>query len=341
MTAGNDGARPPEDDDPFGYLYADGQNSGATPPSGYGHPGARSSYQRVRPVGDRPYGQQGAGRGGYGYPPQQGRPPRQGGASQQGDTAAFERVPSQGYDQPNAHYQAPETLPGGRSRRQGPPPRLDGGGGRGRGPNTKGLLIGAIAVVAAVVVGIGVAMLSGGDEEKDRQAAQDPDTGHSAGPSPTVATEESEPPVELPKVDAKALKLDGGAHVASDVAGAKADGGVYVAGMEKPGASATWTVNGVPEAGKYTLDIAYGVPGKDAEVTLTVNGKPQTSPLVLKNWANAEEGDWEKGWTSSYTYVVLTKGTNTLQISCQQGNQCAVNLDQVWLEKGWKKSESD
>ena len=58
MTSGNNGASTPEDDDPFGYLYADGQANGAQPPSGgggYGYPG---SVNRVRAVGQRQYGQQ-------------------------------------------------------------------------------------------------------------------------------------------------------------------------------------------------------------------------------------------------------------------------------------------
>ncbi|MFB7116279.1 carbohydrate-binding protein, partial [Streptomyces sp. NPDC056291] len=107
MTPGNSGASTPEDDDPFGYLYADGQANGAQPPSGgYGYP---NSVNRVRAVGQRQYGQ---------VPQQQGA-----------------------YGQPSAHYAAPETLPGGAPTRQ----QSQGGGGRGRGPNTKGLLIGAIA----------------------------------------------------------------------------------------------------------------------------------------------------------------------------------------------------
>ena len=63
MTSGNNGASTPEDDDPFGYLYADGQANGAQPPSGggygYGYPG---SVNRVRAVGQRQYGQQATGR---------------------------------------------------------------------------------------------------------------------------------------------------------------------------------------------------------------------------------------------------------------------------------------
>ena len=41
-TPGNNGANTPEDDDPFGYLYEDGQAAGANPPrtgGGYGYPG--------------------------------------------------------------------------------------------------------------------------------------------------------------------------------------------------------------------------------------------------------------------------------------------------------------
>ena len=44
MTPGDNGASTPEDDDPFGYLYADGQANGAQPPSGggYGYPNSVS-----------------------------------------------------------------------------------------------------------------------------------------------------------------------------------------------------------------------------------------------------------------------------------------------------------
>lgn len=331
MTAGNNGASTPEDDDPFGYLYADGQASGATPPSGgggYGYPGPRSSYNRVRTVGERQYGQQQGG--GYGYPPAGGQ---QGYGAQQGAQAPGQ-APQQGYHQPNAHYQAPETLPGGSSSRRG-----GDTGGRGRGPNTKGLLIGAIAVVAAVVIGIGVAMIGDGDDDKGDDAAAGPSQSDTqpSGPSQARPPKSDGAAAELPKADAKSLRLAGGAAAASDVEGAKAGGGVYVGGLNQVGAAAIWTVNGIEKSGKYTLHVNYGVPGKDATMTLTVNGKAQTTPLKLKNWAQAQEGDWAKGWTSSYAYIELTKGTNTIKISCEQGNQCDANLDQVWLEKGWRE----
>lgn len=304
MTAGNSGASTPEDDDPFGYLYADGQAKGAQPPSGgYGYP---HSVNRVHTVGRRQYGQQ---------PP---AAPQQQGA----------------YGQPNAHYAAPETLPGGAPTARHQP---QGGGGRGRGPNTKGLLIGAVAVVAAVVVGISLAMLTSGSDDKgeNRAGGATPTATRSAEPTPSESPTSTASPKELPKIDAKALLLENGTTTASDIPGAKADGGVYVTNFNNVGASVTWNVNGIPEDGKYTLHIGYGVPGKDGTATLTVNGKVSTRPVNLKNWAGAPEGDYEKGWTKTYNYIQLNKGTNTIKISCEEGNQCDANLDQLWLEKGW------
>ncbi|AWW38928.1 carbohydrate-binding protein [Streptomyces sp. AS58] len=312
MTPGNNGASTPEDDDPFGYLYADGQANGAQPPSGgYGYP---NSVSRVRTVGERPYGQQQP----YG---QQAVPPQQG-----------------AYGQPNAHYAAPESFSGGTTAVHQQPAH-GGGGGRGRGPNTKGLLIGAIAVVAAVVIGIGVAMLGGDDDNAagDDQPSPTAPADQSAESSPSAESSVG-PEEELPTIDAKALQLGPPAQTASDVKGAKAEGGVYVGGFNSPGASVTWTVNGIPKSGKYTLYVGYGVPGKDANATLTINGTASNTPVNLKNYAGAAEGDYEKGWTRTYNYIQLNKGTNTIKISCEQGNQCDANLDQVWLVKGWVKS---
>ncbi len=310
MTPGTNGASTPEDnDDPFGYLYADGQANGAQPPSGgYGYP---NSGSRVRAVGQRQYGQQ-------------------------APTASYGQVPQQGtHGQPNNHYAAPETLPGGTptTRQHG-----QGGGGRGRGPNTKGLLIGAVAVVAAVVIGISIAML--GDSPDDKKDDAGASTAPTASQHPTTtpsATSSVAQDGELPKIDAKALLLGGSATTASDVKGAKADGGVYVGGFNQVGASVTWTVNGIPADGKYTLFVGYGVPGTDGTATLTLNGTPSSTPVKLKNWAGAPAGDYEKGWTKTFNWIQLNKGTNTIKVSCEQGNQCDANLDQLWLVKGWVK----
>ncbi|MEU6825703.1 carbohydrate-binding protein [Streptomyces atriruber] len=327
MTPGNNGENTPSapqgDDDPFGYLYEDGQAAGATPPSGgggYGYPGPRSSYNQVRAVGDRrpAYGQQTYG----------------------GQQAYGQQVPQQtqqqAYGQPNAHYTAPEAQPGGAPVAS--PQYAPADGGRGRGPNTKGLLIAAIAVVAVVAIGIGAAMLfGGGDDKKDgADAGGKPSQAESVRPS-EKPEKKPDKKVELPETDAKALKLEGGTSTASDVKGAKAAGGVYVAGFDKVGAQVTWTVNGIPKAGAYSLRVNYGVPGKDSNATILVNGKKQTRPLNMKNFAHGEEGNWEKGWTNTWAVVQLTKGTNTVTLTCAQSDLCGTtgaNIDQMWLVEG-------
>ncbi|MFJ9741845.1 carbohydrate-binding protein [Streptomyces sp. NPDC101166] len=317
MTPGNNGASTPEDDDPFGYLYADGQANGAQPPSGgYGYP---NSVSRVRAVGERKYGQ-----------------PQQQSTAQYGQAT----VPQQGaYSQPNSHYAAPETLPGGGAVPTGTRQQAPAGGGRGRGPNTKGLLIGAVAVVAAVVVGIAVAMSKGdsdGDKKDDTAASAGPAASASASPSPSGSGEPSQE-AELPTVDAKALRLGGAAALASDVKGAQSDGGTYVGNLNQVGNSVTWTVDGIPSEGDYTLFTRFNVTGADQEMTLTVNGKPFGNKVNLGNFTHAKEGDLEKGWTTTYTWPTLTKGTNTFTISCENGDKCNVLLDQLWLKKGQVK----
>ncbi|MEU8468231.1 carbohydrate-binding protein [Streptomyces sp. NPDC029006] len=309
MTPGDNGASPPEDDDPFGYLYADGQARGAQPPSGggYGYP---NSVSRVRAVGERTYGQQVS----YGQPPQ---------------AAYGQGAPQQGpHGQPSAHYQAPETLPGGAPAGRPPAPPTSGR----RGPNTKGLLIGAVAVVAAVVIGIGIAMINGhtDDDKSGDRTGTSPSQSQSSEPSPSGSSPATSS--ELPKSDASALQLAGGATKASDVKGAKADGGVYVAGFNSVGASVTWTVNDIQKAGSYRLYVRYGIPGEDADATLTVNGKPNPQPLGMKNFIGSPKGDFEKGWQSTWAPVTLTKGTNTLTIACVQGNQCNALIDQLWVQ---------
>lgn len=322
MTPGNNGASTPEDDDPFGYLYADGQANGATPPSGgggYGYPG---SVNRVRAVGERQYGQQQTAPGAYGQ--------------QNAPTAPYGQVPQQqGYNQPNAHYAAPETVPGGPVTTRSPMPGHGDGGGRGGGPNTKGLLIGAIAVVAAVVIGIGVAMIgSGGDDDKkDDAAGSTPTASQSASPSQS-ASKAPDGTMKPKEIDAKALNLGTGASTASDVKGAQSDGGVYVAGLNNPGSSVTWTVDDVPSDGVYTLFARYSVPGADQSMTLTVNGKPFATKLSMKNYAKAADGDFAKGWTTTYAYPSLNKGTNTITVSCEDGDSCNVLLDQLSLKNG-------
>lgn len=319
MTPGNNGASTPEDDDPFGYLYEDGQAAGAQPPSGggYGYPG---SVNRVRPVGERQYGGQQAA-----APTAQYQQPYGQTVPQQQPYGA----------QPNAHYQAPESF-GAPPTQQ--PPAYNNGGGRGRGPNTKGLLIGAIAVVAAVVIGISVAMMNGNDDDKSGdQAGSTPSASASASSSPSASSSASSGGLETQTIDAKALKLEGGAALASDVKGADADGGIYVTGLNAVGASVTWQVNGIPSDGTYTVFAHYSSTSDDQHMTLSINGKKFGSPFSLKNYAKAADGDFAKGWTTSFAWPSLTKGTNTLTLSCETGDNCNVLLDQLWVKQGQVK----
>lgn len=328
MTAGNNGSDTPENDDPFAYLYRseggqDGQSgqSGSAPRTGgYGYPGPhqpgvpRTSYNHVRAVGERTYGQQN-------QQYQQGQQQYQQG----------QQIPNQqaygGQGQQSPHYAAPETLPGGAPRRAAP-----SRGTGGRGPNSKGLLIGALAVVAVVVVGIGVAMITNNDDDKkDDKAEPTASSTAAASVEPSKTPEPSKKPSPLPTEDATGMRLEGGATPASDIPGAKAAGGKYVAGLNTPGASATWSVD-VDKGGSYKLYVQYGVPGEDQGLSLNVNGKPANEPLRMQNYAKAKKGDWEHGWTYTWTLVNLNPGTNTVKVSCEAGNKCDVNLDQMWLK---------
>ncbi|WP_435974767.1 carbohydrate-binding protein [Streptomyces sp. Qhu_M48] len=318
MAAGNDGANKPENDDPFGYLYEDGQAAGAQPPGGggYGYPGPaqaqpgvpRTSYNQVRTVGERQYG---GHQQSQAYVPQQQQAP---------------------YGRPTAQYAAPETYGGQQPPRQHPPQQHQGGSGR--GPNTRGILIGAVAVVAVVVIGIAAAVITNsGNDDKDKQAggATTPTAPSTVSEQPSAEPSADKTPAELPKQDAATLKLGGPAAIAKDVKGAKGPDGSYVA-FNGVGGSASWSVN-VPDDGDYTLRIIYGVPGKDAETSLTVNDATPRK-VNMSNFAKAAEGDWEKGWTYTYAYVNLKKGDNALKISCEAGNSCDAILDQVYLEAG-------
>ncbi|WP_419996017.1 hypothetical protein [Streptomyces boninensis] len=309
MTAGHDGANtPPADDDPFAHLYRPeggaaaapgaGQVDGAAPPMPTaGVP--RTSYTQVRPVGERTFG---------------------GGMPQQG----------YGYPNGNAHYAAPETYGG---PPQGPPPGYDDyddrprRGGHGGGRN--GVVLGAIAIVVTVAVAIGAAMYFGGDDDKgdDKAGGQSPSAQESKGGGGKPKT-----PGALPKADAEKLQLAGSAALAGDVKGAPSKSGQYVAGINQAGSSAGWTVQ-VPKAGQYYFYADYGVPGKDQELALSVNGEAQTRPMNMENFAGGPEGDWEKGWTYTYSMVQLKKGSNELKLSCEDASKCEVNIAAYEIRK--------
>ncbi|MEW2520047.1 carbohydrate-binding protein [Actinacidiphila alni] len=345
MTAGNDGT--PENDDPFAYLYRSEDGEPPADPAAGQQPGMpRTSHHQVQRVGERrPQPPQQQSPSGYGYPQQQspsgyGYPPQQTQAQQQ----AYGRPPQQqqygggrqgyeqgGYDQGGHEQQGYD----GRQQPPGPPysRRAGGDGPQGGAAGRKGLLIGAVAVVAAVAIGIAFAMTNGSGDDKDKASDKPTTPVTSAAPSQTTPSQSAEPtPFDSKPTDASTLTLAGGAQISNEHPGASAADGKYVDHMTQVGASVTWTVD-VPEDGQYTLFTYYGNAGDDATLTLTVNGKPRTDAVNLRNYGDYT--DWAKAWHNhTYSWIDLNKGSNTVSLSCQQGNQCAVNLDQFELKQG-------
>ncbi|WP_031522350.1 hypothetical protein [Streptomyces sp. NRRL F-5123] len=335
MTAGQDGT--PENDDPFGYLYRaeDGSEQPAAP---------RTSYNQVQRVGERrptqPQGQQQGGyppqqagqqQGGYGYPPQQGGR-QQGGYGYPPQQQGYGPGPGgpQAGGPPQYTRQQPQYAPGG----------PDDGGHRGGsgdegGGNRRGLLIAAGAVVVVVAIVIAVAMTnSPGDKKPD---AKDTTPAATASSAPTTEPTPSATPTQFAsdKVDAATLVLGSPAAVSTQWKGANAAGGAYVDHMNEAGASVTWKVT-VPADDTYTFFINYGNAGDDATLSLTVNGKMRATPVNLRNYGQYTA--WDKAWNNTtYAYVALKEGENTLQLSYQPTDTGGVNLDQLWLKQGQVK----
>lgn len=322
MTAGNNGAPEPGSDDPFAYLYRqDGEEPGQPAAAQPGVP--RTSYNQVQRVGERRPQQQ-AQQPGYGYPQQQ-----QPGYGQQ--QPAYGQQQS-GYGQQPPAYGQPQFPqdpggPGAGGGRRGAAPRAGG-------PNSKSLLIGAVAVVAAVAIGIGVA-IAGGDDDKPQaggptaSSSASADAGKDdASGEPTPSATATDPGV----VDAATLVPSGGARVGSQYKGTLAAGGKYIENMNTVGASVTWKVD-VPKDGSYDFWLRYNNAEKDsASTTIVVNGKPQSYKPDLRNYG--KKGDWNH-WYRSFATLDLKQGSNTLAVTCGQGDACHFNLDQLaLLDKG-------
>ncbi|MFI9236016.1 carbohydrate-binding protein [Streptomyces sp. NPDC053079] len=314
MTAGNNGTGTPENDDPFGYLYRGGEGSTEGGGSATHQPGVpRTSHHQVRPVGSRTYGGQ------------------QGAAAQR--------------PAPNPHYAAPETLPGGMPPAAGAPqPSGHAAGGSAR-PNRRGLLIAAIAVVLVVAGGIGVAIMtnqSSGKDDKQNSASDGQNPGGDSGESDDSSSKKKEkdkkgddepknPSVNgQQKRDVASLRLIGGATTEKSVSGAKANDGAYVTGVNQQGAGVEWTVE-VQSAGRYRLNLSYGVPGQDANLTITANGKREGRSIDMRDHIHTKPGEWSSNWMSTWSEISLNKGTNVIRLSCEAGNKCDSHLDQVWL----------
>ncbi|MCC3770791.1 carbohydrate-binding protein, partial [Streptomyces sp. UNOC14_S4] len=215
------------------------------------------------------------------------------------------------------------------------------GHGGGQRPKRRGLLIAAIAVVVVVAGGIGAAMIANNGDSKvdDKLSAGGGDdkpkpqqSGKTKEPSPDPSPSNASAASQLSR-DAATLQLIGGASTETKVAGAKSRGGVYVKGLEQQGAGVDWAIQ-VPDGGDYRLYLSYGVPGKDANLAVTVNDQRNTLPIKMDNHGNTNPGEWSSNWMKTWTLVKLNPGNNHIKISCEAGNQCDGHLDQVWLTPG-------
>lgn len=302
MTAGTDGTPQPENDDPFAHLYRGQGDPSGGPTARPGVP--RTSYHQVSRVGERR--QAPTQPSGYGYPP----PPQQPAGR-----------PQHGWQPPTAAQPQQDAAPPAR-----------GGRGRARsgagGLNQRGLMIGAVAVVAVVVVGIAFAAMSNDSSGKGQAAA-----GPSDAPSAAASTEpsglpSSDPMQNLPQNFAANLSLTGGAKTNTNHAGSQNAGGVFVDGMDAPGATATWNLT-VPQKGSYTLWVRYAnADNNAATATVVANGKPLGWKLNLKDYGSG--GNWDR-WFTSYVTVNLNQGSNAIALTCGAGDVCNFNLDRVGL----------
>lgn len=309
MSAGSQGRGTPEQgDDPFGYLYRpEGGQGGAGQPQA---PQPPPSYHQVRPVGERSFGgqQRGAGHG-----------------------------------QQDAYYAAPETQPGGAHGGHG------GHGGRGRGdagpPKRNGLLIGAIAVVAAVVVGVGAAVIfSNGDSDDSDQSQGDPtvdptddhrdeDTNpEEEDPGDEEEDEDGDPDAELPTADITSdIQLSAGAVLESNIPGARSPSGAYIGGMNNHNATMTWVIDFQGEPGQYYFNVGYTLLS-DQSLSFAVNSEIRNDKFDLRKWVTTAD-DLEGNWTRDYRLVDLEPGENTFHIGCTAGDKCDVYIDRVWITK--------
>lgn len=326
MSAGNTGGTPNEGDDPFAYLYRpeDGPQGG-TPQAPQPRP---PSHHQVRAVGERTYGAQ------QGYPGQAAPSPRQA-------PHGYGQQPGPGYQQPDAYYAAPETQHGGSPYGPGP----------GRSglpepePRRNGLLIGAIAAVTAVVLGVGAAILFSGDDSQgtagaeqsqDAGGAQEQPGEGETSPEPQDGSEggdedgsEEKEPEELPSGDLTELTLDNGALLESTVGGARSPSSAYISGLNTPGALITWTFDFQGDPGSYKMNVGYSVLRGDQAMSFAVNNALREDQINLRDYA--KNNDWATNWVTTFNYIELAKGQNTILIGCDEGDKCEAIIDRLWI----------
>ncbi|GAA2642606.1 TIM-barrel domain-containing protein [Paractinoplanes durhamensis] len=113
--------------------------------------------------------------------------------------------------------------------------------------------------------------------------------------------------------------LTGGGKSAADHNGYAGSG--FLAGLERTGAGASYTVTGVPSAGSYRVQLRYANGKAGAQPiqsrTVTVNGVTATL---------APTSGWDY-WRTVSVPVTLPAGTSTVTLGCPTDAACHVNVD--------------
>lgn len=139
---------------------------------------------------------------------------------------------------------------------------------------------------------------------------------------------QAEPCVFAQGCEAENAALSGGAMINSDHQSYTGSG--FVAGYWNRGATTTWAVGGVPQAGNEQLTIRYAnATGGDGQTTtrtldLLVNGQ-DTGPLSFPTTAN-----WDT-WGTIRQSISLSAGMDTLALVCNAGDSCNINIDSIAL----------
>jgi hypothetical protein len=120
-----------------------------------------------------------------------------------------------------------------------------------------------------------------------------------------------------------------GAVPDASIPGARTDDGRYIAGMNAPGATASWTFDFKGEPGDYRMYVGYSMPQGDQSLSFAVNTQIRDDKLAMQDYNKA--GDWAKNWARTYRIIRLEEGENTIHIGCDAGDKCDVIIDQVWI----------
>jgi hypothetical protein len=118
-----------------------------------------------------------------------------------------------------------------------------------------------------------------------------------------------------------------GTHLDSEWSGYSGRG--YVAGFERDGSRATWTISDVPAKGEYTLDVRYANhQGSDGRVTtrtlsLVVNG------ATVRSLRFGTTPSWASWTDESPLRVHLKTGINRIALLDGPKDSGRVNVD--WI----------